>query len=146
MAKELKSVKDKVVDVVQARDGDWIVIRPNRFIASQGVSAKLTSELKSFYSRHQQRQKAQAASIRAYDEREQKRIAEEERAKPEAALRMIEEEERRHERAKEERKQSEEDARKRAMESALKRRCHDEFAEIVAGKRLRYGLWVTAIG
>ena len=104
------------------------MIRPNRFIASQGVSAKLTSELKSFYSRHQQRQKAQAASIRAYDEREQKRIAEEERAKPEAALRMIEEEERRHERAKEERKQSEEDARKRAMESALKRRCHDEFA------------------
>lgn len=146
LAKELKSGKDKVDDVVQARDGNWIVIWPNRFIASQGVSDKLTSELKSFYSRHQQRQKAQAASIRSYDEREQKRIAEEECAKAEAALRMIEEEERRHERAKEERRQSEEDARKRAMESALKRRCHDEFAEIVARKRLRFGLRVTAIG
>ena len=56
---------------------------------------------------------------------------------------MIEEEERRHERAKEEQKQSKEDARKRAMEPALKRRCHDEFAEIVARKRLWFGLRVT---
>ncbi len=134
-----------MVDVVQARDGDWIAIRPNQFIASQGVSDKLTSELKSFYSRHQQRQKAQAASIRSYGEREQTRIAKEECAKAGAALRMIEEEEHRHDCAKEERKQSDEDARKCAMESALKRGCYYEFAEIVARKRLRFGLRVTAI-
>ncbi|KAL3769853.1 hypothetical protein ACHAW5_000725 [Stephanodiscus triporus] len=136
--------RDKVLDVVVARDGSWIVIRPSRFIASEGVSDKLTNALKSFYSRHQQRQQSQAELIRAYDEREQKRIAEEERAKVEAALRAKEEEDRI--RAEEERKRSEEEERKRAMESALKRRCRDECVEIVAHKRLRYGMRVTAIG
>jgi hypothetical protein len=39
--KELKSGgKDKILDVVIAGDGSWIIVRPNRIITSHGVSTQ----------------------------------------------------------------------------------------------------------
>jgi hypothetical protein len=71
--------KDKVIDVVRARDGAWIVLRPTRFKVSPTVSSALESALKSFCVRHQQRRQAQAADVRAYDEVEKQRIIESDR-------------------------------------------------------------------
>ena len=54
--KELKSGgKDKILDVVIAGDGSWIIVRPNRIITSHGVSTQLTNKLWQFFRKHRQR-------------------------------------------------------------------------------------------
>jgi hypothetical protein len=72
--------KDPVLDVAVATDGEWIVIRPDRFQRSTGVSDALASKLARFYREHRQRRDAQTTSIAEYDAREQREQAEREAA------------------------------------------------------------------
>jgi hypothetical protein len=55
---------DNPLDVLVAGDGSCVVIQPNGFISSQGVSQTLTPrELSNFYKRHKQRQNIRAREI-----------------------------------------------------------------------------------
>ena len=70
LSNELKSGgKDAVLDVAVASNGAWLIIRPERFQASTGVSDDLTSRLHQFYREHKQRSQKQAAVIAQYDAR-----------------------------------------------------------------------------
>jgi len=154
--------RDEVSDVVQAGDMSWIVIRPNRFVASTGVSARLTSRLEQFYRdqkarreqtnlriknydarivREQQEREEEAAEAQAELQRVAERLAASERAEQErfAEVRRRAEDRRR---AEEERKQK----RKEMEETALTLRRTNEVQEAIHNKRLRVGTTVNAVG
>ncbi|GFH43913.1 hypothetical protein CTEN210_00387 [Chaetoceros tenuissimus] len=116
---ELRNTSGEVHDVAKARDGSWIVIRDNRFIASQGVSNELRNTLTEFYNEQRRYNSERDAEIRQYDA-EQSRLAQEarERAQQEARLQREREERERRER---EEKEAEE-ARKRAIEAEKARK------------------------
>eukprot|EP01043_Picozoa_sp_COSAG02_P011715 COSAG02_NODE_437_length_22340_cov_46.269952_6_plen_486_part_00 len=77
---------DDVLNVAEGPGGSWIVIRPNRYIASQNVSDKLTSALSKFYAAQKQRRELRNREIAAWDTRERQRV-ETERLAAEAAAR-----------------------------------------------------------
>jgi hypothetical protein len=131
---------DPVLDVAVASDGSWIVLRPNRFSSSTGVSNEITLRLAQFYREQKARREARNAKIRAYDARvvreaEEQRQADEQRRQAEEAML-----------AEEARKKAVEDARKRAEELSLKRRSEQDLIETITAKRLRHGVQVTAVG
>lgn len=84
LSKELKSGGGgQIFDVAMARDGDWLIIRAERFVSSTGISSELTSRLARFYRDHRARQQERAAEIRAYDERLERERREKEQAERE---------------------------------------------------------------
>lgn len=152
LSKELKDGgSDRILDVTLAGDGSWVVIRPNRFICSDGVNKKLTSLLARFFASHQSRQREREAAITEFEAREQKkkkeREAAERRAKEEreAAERRRKEEEARRE--AEERRKADEAKRRLNKESLMKeQRAEEERLSDIRSKRLRVGDRVTASG
>lgn len=62
--KELKKGNDKILDVASAQDGAWIIIRPERFIPSTGISNHLQRELTTFYRVHRTRKEKRGKEIR----------------------------------------------------------------------------------
>ena len=67
---DLKSEeKDEVLDVAQAGDLAWIIIRPNRFMASTGVSKRLTLRPSKFYHDQKGRREQTNLRIKNYDAR-----------------------------------------------------------------------------
>lgn len=165
LSKELKNGRDTVLDVIKAGDGSWIVIRPNRYVASQGVCSELTTALTNFYSRHQRQQQTRAKEIAAYDaqvrelQRKERQAAEASRLEREAAERRAKEAEEaaRLEREIVERrvKEAEEAARLRRKaaeaarvkeERAKTRRDEQQRIEQIQNKRLKTGERVTVLG
>mmetsp|Transcript_13171 Transcript_13171/g.28582 ORF Transcript_13171/g.28582 Transcript_13171/m.28582 type:complete len:588 (-) Transcript_13171:241-2004(-) len=149
LSKELKNGgKDPILDVAVARDGSWIVIRPNRYIASRGISSTLTAALSRFYREHQERQTGRAWEVKAHDARILRELREREAAeqrRQDEARRKAEEQRREQERAEEERRQKEKE--RKEKEASLKRRCEevDRFRQIHS-KRLKPMERVTAVG
>ena len=59
--------KDEIVDVICAADGSWVVLRPNRFVASNGVSSKVRDRLDKFFQQQKSRRQDTNRRIKAYD-------------------------------------------------------------------------------
>ncbi len=158
-----------VIDATQANDGSWLVIRPNHFVASNGVSDELTKRLRQFYREHKQRQASRANEIALYDQRilqqeeERQRIEREEterrereareaKERHEAEKRRLKEERQRKEREEADRREreareAEERRLKREKEMALKRKSDEvNFLRQINAKRLKLMGQVTAIG
>ena len=68
LTKELRG-DEKVNDVSLAGDWQWIVIRPTRYTASQGVASKLTKQLTNFYADQRSRRERRNAQIAEHDKR-----------------------------------------------------------------------------
>ncbi|KAL7550482.1 hypothetical protein ACHAWF_013705 [Thalassiosira exigua] len=142
---------DPILDLSIARDGTWVVVRPNRFSASTGVSSELTRRLAQFYKEHQERQSRRTREIKLFYQRE--REAEERRKAAEE--REAEEQRREQERVAQAEREAE--ALRQAAERArrekeelmgrLKRKSDeaDCFRQIQA-KRLKTMVRVTAVG
>jgi len=148
IANHLKSGgKDDVLDLVQAGDGTWIVIRPNRFVASMGVSNRLTLRLTNFYRDQKDRREQNNLRIKNYDAlilrvAQHLKAAEEERQSEERRLaeekRLAEE----RRRVMEERKQKREELEERAL---ILRRTN-EVQEAIQNKGLQVGTIVNTVG
>ena len=149
LSEEIKNGgKDEVLDVVVAGDGSWIVIRPERFCASKGISDDLKNVLSDFYRNHKHRSQARAAEIRQYDERLQRlqRIEREERERREAEEEQRRQEERRaaEQKAREAREAAE---RKAAQEQrVLEWRAEIDRKSAILSKRLKVGSRVIEVG
>lgn len=141
LSKELKNGGGgPVLDVTKGDDGSWLVIRPNRYAASTGVSDELTKRLRQFYREHRDRQANRSNEIKVYDQR--KRQQEEERQR-----RAREAEQRRLKEAREKKEREEAERRQRERELALKRKSDEvDFLRQVHAKRLSLMGRVTAIG
>ena len=141
VGKELKNGgKDKILDVLVAGDGSWIIIRPSRITSSTGVSDALMKDLRQFYKEHQQRQQNRAHEIKVYD-LAQKVLQQQQREEEQReADRQVAE---RREREMAERRAVE----RKELEMKLKRRCDeaDVFRQIHT-KRLKLMERVTAVG
>jgi hypothetical protein len=96
LANEIKNGgTDSILDVVCARDGSWVVLRPDRYTASGGVSRELTTRLAQFYvtqkGRAQQRvnaiSKFHAEKRRAIDRIESEAAARKRATRKQAAVR-----------------------------------------------------------
>jgi len=154
--------RDEVMDVAQAEDKSWIVIRPNRFTASTGVSNRLTSRLSQFYQDQKTRRQETNHRIKMYDAQIVRaaaeaaaaaRAAEEERARAaEAAVAAARAE---RERLAEEKRQAEierrlQEEKKRKREelekSVLALRRTNQVQETIKSKKLRVGTVVHAVG
>ena len=140
--------KDEVLDVVEAGDRQWVVIRPERFSMSAGLSDDLANVLSDFYRNHKHRSQARSAEIRQYDERLQRlqRIEREERERREAEEEQRRQEERRaaEQKAREAREAAE---RKAAKEQrVLARRAEINRESDILSKRLQVGSRVIEVG
>lgn len=139
LSKELKD-GGTVLDVTLADDGSWLVIRPNHYVASIGVSDKLTKKLRRFYREHKARQTKRSNEIKLHDE---KIIRKEKERK--AEQRRQEEERQRKER--EEARKAEEILLRKAKEMSFKKKSDEvEFLRQIHLKRLRPKGKITAIG
>ena len=131
-------------DVAEAGDGCWVVIRPNRYVSSRGVSDELKNMLTDFYKQQQANRGARNKLIREYDARvERKRVEREEQAR---RKREKEEEAQRVAAAAEEarRKAEEAEAKRRAV---VKRRYDElDFEASVKRKQLCVSARVTLLG
>ena len=140
--------KDEVLDVVVAGDGGWVVIRPERFSVSGGISDDLDNVLSDFYRNHKQRSQARAAEIRQYDERLQRtqRIEREERERREAEEEQRRQEERRA--AEEKAREAREAAERKAVQEqrVLARRAEIDRKSAILSKRLKVGSRVIEVG
>ena len=149
LSEEIKNGgKDEVLDVVVAGDGSWVVIRPERFRVSKGISDDLANVLSDFYRNHKHRSQARAAEIRQYDERLQRtqRIEREERERREAEEEQRRQEERRaaEQKAREAREAAE---RKAAQEQrVLEWRAEIDRESAILSKRLKVGSRVIEVG
>lgn len=141
LSNELESGgKDPILDVIKASDGSWIVIRPNRWTYSEGVSSDLISRIKGFYARHQQRQQQRSREITAYDEQLRERQRKEQEA-AELLAKLLREAE---EAARREKEEAERLAAK--QERIKNRREEQERIEQIRNKRLKTGEHVTIVG
>ena len=150
--KELKSGgSDKVLDVCEAGDGSWVVIRPTRFVSSQGIADDITKTLSKFYREQLKRQKNRDTLIQQYETklRQEKERLEEEKRKQEEEKRERQEAERLRQ-EKEERKQKEaeerEQHRRRHEETTKKRRDEEERVSRIHAKHFKVGDKVSAVG
>ena len=91
-AKEVEK-RGKNEDVAVAADGTWVVIRPDRYIASTGVDSDLSRHLTKFYNDQRERNNRRSREIQEYyariqreETREQEEREEQERALEAAAL------------------------------------------------------------
>ena len=145
LGNELKSGgKDAVLDVAVASDGQWIVIRPERYCASTGVSDALKNQLTRFYREHKQRSQKQAAAITQYD-------AQKQREQVERAAQACRQEEQRQaeQRAQaqcEKEKRDEAERKARLEERMMARRAEIERETAFQHKRLKVGTRVTEVG
>jgi len=80
----------KVEDIAIAKDGEWVLIRPDRFESTDGMDASLDELLKQFYSRQKKWVKWREKEIQEAVEREKARITKEE-AEKNSRARKIEE-------------------------------------------------------
>ena len=55
-----------ISDVVVASDGSWVIIRPNHYVSSTGVSEEVKNLLLQFFNRHKKCQNARSLKIRQY--------------------------------------------------------------------------------
>jgi len=135
-SKELKK-RGTVEEFALAEDMSWVIIRPNSFVSSKGVDAKLKGHLNRFYSEQRERKNHRAREIQEYHDRIQREEQErQEREAREAAERERIEREAREaaerEREEREREEREETAASRAaaLEVMLEERVLEEVRDI----------------
>jgi hypothetical protein len=128
LANEVKSGRNEgISDVARAHDGSWVVIRPDRFIASAGVSQELTTRLTLFYQMQKNRVLLRENTIRAFHADQKALLVELTRLERKRAERARQEQQR-------EKAQAEKKATERRMEMsgrAVQRQSEEE----ILGKR-----------
>ena len=160
LAKEVKK-GGTINDVAVAGDGSWVVIRPNNYVSSKGVSEEVTQLLTKFYNRHRSRQSSQGQRIQQYDarirrekeERESARRLEEQKQQQLEAAQMKRDAQERLEaiqKAVREKQFLEEiqkaEREKQNLEEATKRKREiEERQELIQKKRIKEGDRVTAL-
>lgn len=134
---ELKKRNTVVEDLAVAADETWVLIKPDSYVCSTGISEKLQQHLGQFYSRQRRRVQARQAEIRQFQqrraererqEREEQRHAEREREEREERDRAERERREREEREREERERREEEERREAERVQRERREREERA------------------
>jgi hypothetical protein len=154
--KELKQGgSDPILDVLLAGNGQWVVLRPNRFTYSQGICKRLETKISQFYSLHKQRQLARSREIAKFErekEEQEATICRAENKKLAALLLASKEQEEVLRRAREEQEAAgqrarEEQERMQRLEERMKeKREMEDRTQQITNKHLKVGESVTVVG